>query len=137
MRADLLDAHDRHWKDAETLFSRQRYANADHLYGLAAECALKCLMQKFGMPVDSGYAPQKPKDRVHINEVWGRYEAYRSGKPQGAAYALPSKNPFQCWRIADRYAHQSRFDLSRVNRHRGGAEMACNLIRNAQKAGLL
>jgi hypothetical protein len=40
MNADFLDAHYRHWQDAELLFGRGRLANADHLYGLAAECGL-------------------------------------------------------------------------------------------------
>ena len=31
MKADFLDAHNRHWKDAELLFNAKRWANADHL----------------------------------------------------------------------------------------------------------
>ena len=80
MPADFLDAHHRHWDDAERLFTAQRWANADHLYGLAAECGLKALMQKLkGGPLD-------PKnDYVHVMEskkpsnAWARFEAYRCG----------------------------------------------------------
>ncbi|WHF34964.1 hypothetical protein [Aeromonas salmonicida] len=47
MQADFLDAHARHWDDAESLLQAQRWANADHLYGMAAECGLKQLMRVF------------------------------------------------------------------------------------------
>ena len=52
MQANFLDAHERHWGDAERFFSAGRYANADHLYGMAAECGLKRLMVHFGMAVN-------------------------------------------------------------------------------------
>lgn len=47
MNTDYLDAHERHWDDAELLKATARHANADHLYGMSAECGLKCLMIKF------------------------------------------------------------------------------------------
>lgn len=43
MQSDFLDAHNRHWQDAEQLFEAQRWANADQLFGMAAECGLKSL----------------------------------------------------------------------------------------------
>lgn len=54
MNADFLDANARHQHDADLLFDRQRWANADHLYGLAAECGLKRLMVTFGMLLSAG-----------------------------------------------------------------------------------
>lgn len=42
---DFVDAHERHWRDAELLWQHQRWANADQLYGLSAECGLKALMR--------------------------------------------------------------------------------------------
>ena len=41
MKADFLDAHQRHWDDAERLLQAQRWANADHLYGMAADLKVK------------------------------------------------------------------------------------------------
>ena len=71
MQADFLDAHKRHWEDAERLFQAQRWANADHLYGMAAECGLKRLMQAFGMPLDvSKDRPLKQEDRCRIPDDW-------------------------------------------------------------------
>lgn len=87
MQADFLDAHERHWDDAERLFQAQRWANADHLYGMAAECGLKRLMMVFGMSVDTTTgSPVNSKDWKHANNIWMRFESYRSGHLQGVGY---------------------------------------------------
>ena len=52
--ADFHDAHLRHWQDAELLFRHDRWANADQLYGLSAECGLKAVMRLLEMPVGRG-----------------------------------------------------------------------------------
>ena len=54
---DFYDAHHRHWEDAERLYHNERWANADHLYGIAAECGLKRLMIAFGMRCDANGDP--------------------------------------------------------------------------------
>jgi hypothetical protein len=41
MNTDFLDAHERHHDDADHLHANARHANADHLYGVSAECGLK------------------------------------------------------------------------------------------------
>ncbi|MCX7896843.1 MAG: SAM-dependent methyltransferase [Rhodocyclaceae bacterium] len=138
MQADFLDAHARHWEDAERLFQAQRWANADHLYGLSAECGLKRLMLAFGMPYDTNKnRPAHRNDRQHANGIWLRYETYRCGHHQGAGYALPSRNPFQNWEVSQRYAHQSHFDQARALEHRSGANAVRQLINKAQKEGLI
>lgn len=45
------------------------------------------------------------QDRLHINDLWHRYEAYRAGFG-AAAYLLPRPNPFVNWRISQRYAKE-------------------------------
>lgn len=75
--ADFLDAMDRHWRDAELLRRKERLANADHLYGLSAECGLKAIMQRLGMEMKNN-VPRFRDDRKHINGLWDRYESYRS-----------------------------------------------------------
>jgi len=57
---DFLDAHERHWEDAELLFGNRRWANADHLYGLAAECGLKALWA-FDNRQTAGPSPARPR----------------------------------------------------------------------------
>lgn len=138
MQADFLDAHHRHWDDAERLFLAQRWANADHLYGFAAECGLKRLMLAFGMPYDVAKdRPQHDVDRKHADEVWARFESYRSGAVLGAGYApVVAANPFSQWSASQRYAHHSNFNQARANGHRVGADAVRALVLKAQREGL-
>lgn len=138
MRVDFLDAHERHWEDAERLFRAQRWANADHLYGLAAECGLKRLMLAFGMPFDTTKdRPAKKEDREHADGIWARFEAYRCGHHRGAGYVLPTSNLFGDWNVSQRYAHQSQFDQTRAQGHQSGAAIVRALVKKAQREGLL
>lgn len=138
MQADFLDAHERHWDDAERLYQALRWANADHLYGMAAECGLKRLMLAFGMSVDPTTGrPVDREDWKHANNVWARFESYRSGHTQGTGYVLSPGNPFTHWDVSDRYAHQSNFDQARAQEHQMGAQAVRNLIAKAQREGLL
>ncbi len=139
MQSDFLDAHNRHLNDAEQLYDASRWANADHLYGLASECGLKRLMRAFGMPFDVYRdKPQRQTDRKHANGIWDRYESYRSGHHQGTGFVLPTTlNPFLDWDISQRYANQSHFDQARVESHRNATKQVQALIRKAQREGLL
>lgn len=138
MNADFLDAHRRHLCDADYLFSASHLANADHLYGMAAECGLKRLMIAFGMETNNTGAPKnREKDWIHAEKVWTRYETYRSGHLQGVQYGLPSSNPFNDWKTEQRYAQAQCFDNARVEPHRAAAHAVHVLVRNAEMAGLV
>jgi hypothetical protein len=137
MNADFLDAHQRHLKDAERLFLLQRWANADHLYGVAAECGLKTLMIVFGMGTDSTGTPLLKDDKQHADRIWVRFESYRSGFLPGAGYSLPGSNPFVGWNVNQRYAHQTNFDQRSVKPHQDGAWAVRDLVKKAQLEGLL
>jgi hypothetical protein len=139
MQANYQDAHERHWGDAELLFRAQRWANADHLYGMAAECGLKRLMLVFGMPYDTTRdRPSHKADREHAKGIWARFESYRCGHHQGAGYVLPNaSNPFHDWDVSQRYAHQSNFDQARSESHQAGAQVVSGLVRKAQREGLI
>ncbi len=138
MQADFLDAHERHWTDAETLLRAERWANADHLYGMTAECGLKRLMLAFGMKVNpSTGSPVDGKDWKHANGIWARFESYRCGHHQGAAYVLPTPDPFTDWDVAQRYAHQSNFGQARVVAHQCGASQVRALVQKARREGLI
>ncbi|WP_433925534.1 hypothetical protein [Stenotrophomonas nematodicola] len=138
MQADFLNAHERHWDDAERLMLVQRWANADHLYGMAAECGLKRLMMAFGMVVNpTTGSPVDRENWKHANNIWTRFESYRSGHAQGTGYALSLINPFANWDVTDRYAHQAGFDQARAQGHQTGAQAVRTLIAKAQYEGLL
>lgn len=137
MNTDFFDAHQRHWDDAERLFTSLRWANADHLYGMAAECGLKRLMIIFGMTVENSGRPSLKSDRIHVDTAWARYETYRSGHHQGTNYGLHTANPFHDWDVSQRYAHQSHFNQAHVQLHRTGADAVRELIKKAILEGLL
>ena len=125
------------------LFNASRWANADHLYGLAAECGLKRLMMVFGMTVDIGTgSPIDGRDRGHVMEnrkpgnAWDRYETYRAGR-SAAAYVLPPMNHFRDWDASQRYAPRTYFDRTRAESHRQGADAVRNLVEKACKEGRL
>jgi hypothetical protein len=91
---DYLDAYRRHWDDGELLYRADRWANADHLYGLSAECGLKAVMAALGMETERPGSISR-KYQVYVNELWDEFLAFAQGK--GAArYAslLPTANPF-------------------------------------------
>ena len=138
MQADFLDAHKRHWDDAERLFVAERWANADHLYGLAAECGLKALMEKLSH--QGALGPKQ--DYVHImedkkpNNAWSQYQSYLSG-PLAIKLLLPETNPFSDWLVSQRYAHQSNFDQARAQAHQAAAKDVCERIEIARDAGLI
>ncbi|MDI9370280.1 MAG: SAM-dependent methyltransferase [Synergistaceae bacterium] len=138
MKTDFLDAHERHWKDSELLFNNKRWANADHLYGMAAECGLKSLMVVFGMPFDTGKdRPTCNVDCKHIDRIQIRYETYRSGSPAGSGYALPDPTVFNNWDVSQRYAHSSHFNENLAIEHRNGTEAIRKLVQQARREGLL
>jgi hypothetical protein len=138
MHADFLDAHRRHLRDADFLLSASRLANADHLYGMAAECGLKRLMLAFDMATrPSDGAPVNIQDRAHVDKLWVRYETYRSGRVDGVQLGLPSSTPFDDWCVSQRYAHEDGFDRARVAPHQTGAHAVHALVKKAERAGLL
>lgn len=138
MVTDFHDAHLRHLSDADTLYIAQRWANADHLYGLSAECGLKALMLKFGMLFDNRKnKPTNRDDMIHADKIWTRYESYRSGHHLGINYQLTTNNPFASWEVNQRYEHQSSFSQHRVDPHKQGAECVKALVKKAQLEGLI
>lgn len=138
MNSDFHDAHLRHWEDAEYLYLATRMANADHLYGLSAECGLKRLMLAFGMPVDSQRGdPRLSVDKKHADRLWDRYESYRSGYHSGSRYLLSGTNPFSNWNISHRYAARNHFPNIHVDAHRSGAKHVMSVVSTAVLDGLL
>jgi len=87
------------YEDAEILFNRLRWANADQLYGLAAECGLKAVMVGLGTRTKS--SGDLKKHSVHINKLWNEFITFANGR-NGAKYVgdLSSNNPFQDWDVS-------------------------------------
>lgn len=137
MSANFLDAHLRHMIDGEFLYQASRLANADQLFGFAVECGLKKLMITFGMTVAGDGAPADRADWKHADQVWARYETYRSNSVHGANYVLPTPSPFQDWSASQRYAETNAILRPSVEAHRAAASAIEALVKKAQLEGLL
>jgi len=124
MTADFHDATERHRVDADALFNNQRFANADHLFGLAAECALKAVMKGLGMQIKPDGSPSTQSHRVHVNKLWNEYISFANNR-NGVKYVvgMDSNNPFSNWDVNQRYEHHSRFTDSCVDEHRKATEI--------------
>lgn len=133
--ADFADAHGRHWEDAELLFGRKRWANADHLYGLSAECGLKAVMKGLGMRVDAQGRPKKRQHTKHGDQLWRAYGNFVKGRRK-RNYILAGA-PFKNWSISDRYANRRHFAKSRVAPHRHATLRVRDLIQRARQDGVL
>ena len=128
---DFADAHTRHWQDAELLFAHGRWANADQLYGLSAECGLKAVMQELDMPVDETGKPAT-KHRKHVNALWRVFQDFASNR-DGARYLemLPRGSPFSNWAIEDRYANRNDFRREDVELHRAATQDIADMVLEA------
>ena len=125
--ADFTDAHQRHWEDAELLFKHECWANADHLYGLSAECGLKAVMEASGMQIDETGMPP-PEYREHVCKLWPRFVDFM--ETAGELWdKFPDGEPFDDWSHHDRYAHRECFRSGHVRRHRDAAEQIYHMVK--------
>ncbi len=136
--ADFLDAHRRHWQDAELLFDEDRWPNADQLYGFSVECALKAMMKSRGMKTDASGAPESPRHRKHVQDIWRVFKSFMRGK-QGSWFRskLPPGEPFADWSHHDRYSASRCFSKKGVEPHRGAARSIRRLVQRARLDGRL
>lgn len=133
MPVDFRDAAERHWEDAEYLSADTRTANADHLYGLSAECALKAVMLALGMAIRPDGAPDDRRHRVHIKQLWNEFISFAHSR-SGARYAsrlAHVPNPFMDWDVNQRYDHRSGVTLAVAGSHQQGAQMAKQILDSA------
>ena len=135
MAIDFFDAYERHWLGAELLFQNEYWANADHLYGLSAECGVKVLMCSFGMPVAPAGGPSNSHDRKHINELRARYEAYFSSG-QVEYYGIDFA-PFDDWCVNQRYEHRSNISKTTAQKHKNATEAIRSKIQRAERDGVI
>lgn len=139
---DFKNAAMRHYKDADFLFDKKRYANADHLYGLAAECALKAVM----VGLDSSIAEIttgdliNQADKKHIDKLWDHFRIFLQNRSASVYLSCVSihRNPFSSWQIADRYKNEKLFIKNTVLPHKAAVNNhIANLLATARIDGIL
>lgn len=111
---DYADAAQRHFQDAKTLHALvpSRLANASHLYGIAAECALKCIMR------GTGNHSKVPKGSSgHLPLLWREFEGHSAARGNAALLKRIKKCAlgFSGWSVDQRYFAQALFMLQTVD----------------------
>jgi hypothetical protein len=114
---NFSDAAARHWTDGEHLLQTKRLDNADQLFGVAAECALKvAILSQHKLDPEaeppSGYL-------CHVNDLWNKLPIQALSKRYPALPVLLKKpNPFQDWNVAQRYSVTGAVSLETIEAHR-------------------
>lgn len=141
MKTDFKNAYERHQQDADSLFDRRRYANADHLYGLAAECALKAVMVGLDPNlVDKNGDFLNQTDKKHIDKLWGHFRLFLQGRNASSLliHISSSNSPFNKWTVNSRYAHQKTFNKGNVLSHKKTVnDSIAGLMLEARTKGIL
>jgi hypothetical protein len=135
---DFRDAAQRHWYDAEILLNdptphkgHTRLANASHLYGVSAECALKAILHS--------WTPNRPKGK-HMPAIWDEFATHANTATHGlSAFFTSTTNPFIGWNIGDRYLNRSdtRFNQAAIQVHRNAALSARAILEHAVINGMI
>lgn len=133
MSTDFYNAFYRHATDADLLLDKERWANADHHYGLAAECALKAILLQQGISSKGGDIAD-PKYKQHIDKLWDKYQSFMQTKN---TYVLPTRNSFHDWSIDQRYAHENDITEQTARNHGAAVASLKKIVKKAELAGVL
>ena len=121
MPEDYAVAATRHFRDAALLEESRRLANADHLFGLAAECAIKrALVELPGFRDGGRLAPAYHK---HVNHLWDSVQVQSIQKRYpGLVVVLKGlRQPFSDWSADQRYGPDGGVTGEAVGRHHRAA----------------
>ncbi len=122
---NYAEATGRHLSDAGVLQNVGRNENADQLYGIAAECALKAVMVCFGLPIDAHGNVERPY-RTHNPAVWRQYMTFCANRISNR-YPI-SDDPFHDWDVNQRYHAGGGVSSASVVAHSVAAKAAARLI---------
>ncbi|MGH3721339.1 MAG: hypothetical protein ACRDRI_21310 [Pseudonocardiaceae bacterium] len=128
--------------DAELLHVHSRPANADHLAGMAAECALKALIaghlgghvNQEGLVVhpDTGTPIKK-----HVNTLWPQMSIIVGNRPATALLPLLTSEPFADWKVDERYCDGLHLTPAAVADHISAARTVIGILERAHLDGML
>lgn len=133
----FTEAARRHTKDAKLLDQAGRLANANHLWGFAAECSLKAVLRAVDPTLfEADGRPKKPYKK-HVDALWGQVHAFFTGRSMSRlASTLPTANPFAGWSVDARYdADADAPDAASHGKHQRGAQHCLWLLEMARSLG--
>lgn len=132
-------ASKRHSRDAVLLENNQRLANADQLWALAAECALKSILRAAGLLTLDPNGRPLGDYAVHINKLWPLLSGIADRKVQSLVARLTSKagpSPFGAWSIDQRYQAREP-EVATLAAHRLAALACVTMLDEARANGML
>lgn len=132
VQEDFSNAADRYWSDANTLHQSGRFATADHLFGISAECALKAIILKL-----TGTSSLPGRYKIHLPKIWDEFIAYRPLTGIHPYAGMLGPNLFSGWDVGDRYGHDSQFPAPRATSHRAASLQANKVLEQARLDGVL
>ncbi len=138
MPSDFRDASSRHLLDGRLLQAEGRLANADHLFGVSAECSLKAIMIGLGHPTTPGGAPQAHLD--HIDVLLPKFEVLANGLLDAKHVGMmPVTGTFSQWSVHHRYWSRTdaRFTAANVANLAAGAQQCRNVFNELVLDGIL
>lgn len=111
----------RHWRDAECLTEKGGIENADQLYGLAAECAIKHALLR--LPAFSSQGVLQETYKQHIDVLWRRvgHQSLQKSHPRLLAM-IKAEEPFQDWEIKQRYCADGGISHEKMKPHQEAAK---------------
>lgn len=126
--------------------------SADHLAGIAAECAIKAILMDFlGSELNEYDRPVHPQEKIrntskkrphlehgHLPELWEHLTAIAHRRADSAAGVLFAEllweNPFADWSVGDRYCDGTAITQQNLDRH---LKAAHDLIAAHEQAKIL
>jgi hypothetical protein len=108
----------RHFRDGDLLQGSRRSDNADQLYGLATECAIKTALSE--LPTCLADGGLSPAYRKHVNEIWSLVPLQNLGRRhRGLVVVLKAlRDAFTTWSIDQRYGPDGAVGDDVVEGHR-------------------
>jgi len=104
---NYMEAAVRHYLDAERLCKLQRFDNAGHLIGFAAECAIKYKIR--ALPISGDPTGTHLPELLHAaRKRLGERAGYHS------MYNLLKDDSFEDWHVSFRYAPTGKITKSRL-----------------------
>jgi hypothetical protein len=138
---DFKAAASRHCKDAQFLVGWGRWPNADHLAGIAAECALKAILLGYlGATLNQRNFPVHPQmsgSLSHVDRLWNQLPQIVSGRSIGPVFTgmIVGTNPFATWAVDDRYSDGNAISEGAARAHVLKAQAILGILQQAMLTG--
>jgi hypothetical protein len=132
---NFLEASKRHYRDAEFLQSDVRLPNAAQLFGFAAECGVKALIEKV---LNKPLPPEYEKHANALVNLLRNLQVLVNGR-QNAKYLAGIKRfkAFGSWLVEHRYQSEANIPLKHMQAWADAAKEIQIILEHARIDGVL